>query len=63
MRRKLGLTQGSRVDFIETDDGVLIVPVIPFVKLIGVDRNRKKIVRKMIREIHEERRREAVERG
>ena len=27
IRRKLGLGKGSLVDFVETDEGVLIVPV------------------------------------
>lgn len=61
VRRKLGLNKGSRVDFVQTDGGVLIVPVIPFDRLHGVDRDKKKLVYKMIRELHEEHRREAID--
>lgn len=61
VRRKLGLVKGAQVDFVTTDEGVLIVPVIPFEKLYGIDRDKKKMVYKMIRELHEERRREALE--
>jgi AbrB family looped-hinge helix DNA binding protein len=61
VRRRLGLAKGSQVEFVETDEGVRIVPVIPFEKLMGVDRERKKLVYEMIREIQEERAREAVE--
>ncbi|MGI0081362.1 MAG: AbrB/MazE/SpoVT family DNA-binding domain-containing protein [Nitrososphaerales archaeon] len=61
VRRKLKLTKGSQVDFIETDDGVLIVPIIPFEKLKGIDRDKKKLVYEMIHELQEERQREALE--
>ncbi len=42
VRRKLGLTKWSRVDFAETDDGVLILPVISFEELKGIDRDKEK---------------------
>ena len=61
IRRKLGLGKGSQIDFVETDEGILIVPVIPFEELRGADRNRKKIVYQMIREIQRERALEAIE--
>lgn len=61
VRRRLGLTVGSEVDFVETDRGVLIVPIVPFMKLQGVDRKRKKVVYEMIRELQAERAREALE--
>ena len=59
--RKLGLGKGSQIDFVETDEGILIVPVFPFEELRGADRNRKKIVYQMIREIQRERALEAIE--
>ena len=39
----------------------MIVPVVPIQALFGADKSRKKLVRNMVREIHEERRREASE--
>ena len=61
VRRKLGLTKGSQVEFVQTDEGVLIVPVVPFEELRGIDRDRKSLVHEMIHEIQEERRREVNE--
>lgn len=49
------------MEFIDTQEGIVIVPVIPIQVLFGADKSRKKVVRDMIREIHEERRREASE--
>jgi hypothetical protein len=39
--------------------GVLMVPIVPFESLRGIDRHRKKLIFQMIREIQEERAREA----
>ena len=61
VRRKLGLGKGAQVDFVTTDEGVLIVPIIPFEKLYGVDKDKKRVIYKMIRELREEHRREALE--
>jgi AbrB family looped-hinge helix DNA binding protein len=61
IRRKYGLKKGSRVKFIETDEGILLVPIIPLEDLFGVDRDAKETVYRMVRELQEERRREASE--
>ncbi len=61
VRRKLGLAKGSQVEFVETDEGILIVPVVPLEALKGVDRAKTTLVREMIHEIQEERSRDAIE--
>jgi AbrB family looped-hinge helix DNA binding protein len=61
IRRKYGLKKGSRVKFIETDEGILLVPIIPLEDLFGVDKDAKETVYRMVRELQEERRREASE--
>jgi AbrB family looped-hinge helix DNA binding protein len=61
VRRKLGLTKGSQVEFVETDDGIVIVPVLTLEALKGIDRDKKKLVHEMIHEIQEERELEAIE--
>jgi AbrB family looped-hinge helix DNA binding protein len=61
IRNKYGLRRGAKVEFIDTQEGIVIVPVVPIEDLFGADKSRKKLVRDMIHEIHEERRREASE--
>jgi hypothetical protein len=53
--------EGGKVEFMNTEEGILIVPVVPMENLFGVDRSRKELVTQMVREIHEERRLEASE--
>ncbi|MBO3800112.1 MAG: hypothetical protein FGF52_03565 [Candidatus Brockarchaeota archaeon] len=50
------MKKGSRVKFIETDGGVLLVPVIPLEDLFGADKDSKEIVYQMMKELREERR-------
>jgi AbrB family looped-hinge helix DNA binding protein len=61
IRSKYGLRKGAKVEFIDTQEGIVIVPVVPIEALYGADKSRKKLVRDMILEIGQERRREASE--
>jgi AbrB family looped-hinge helix DNA binding protein len=61
IRKKYGLKKGSVVEFIETDEGILLIPVVPFEELFGIDKARKEEIYQIIRELQEERRREASE--
>ena len=63
IRKKYKLRKGSRVEFVETDEGVLLVPAIPLEDLFGADKAIKETVYQMIKELQEERRREASEEG
>ena len=61
IREKYRLGKGSRVEFVETDEGVLLVPVIPLEDLFGADKTATETVHQMVRELQEERRKEASE--
>jgi hypothetical protein len=57
----MALQKGDKVESVRTEEGIPLVPVVPFRELFGVDRDRKDVVRRMVREIQSERRREASE--
>ena len=59
IRRKHHMKKGSKVRFIETEQGALIVPVLTMEDLRGVDKDRKEVVYKMIKELQAERKEEA----
>jgi len=59
IRRKYKLKKGSRVKFVETEEGILLVPIVPLEELFGIDKDAKEMVFEMIRELQEERKREA----
>jgi AbrB family looped-hinge helix DNA binding protein len=61
IRKKHRLEKGAKVEFMDTKEGIIMVPVVPIEDLFGVDASRKKLIREMIREIHDDRRREASE--
>ncbi|MEM0314241.1 MAG: AbrB/MazE/SpoVT family DNA-binding domain-containing protein [Candidatus Bathyarchaeia archaeon] len=60
VRRRYNLRKGSRVEFVETDEGILIVPVVPLEELYGVDGKIREKVYGIVKELHEERRKEAA---
>jgi AbrB family looped-hinge helix DNA binding protein len=61
IRRKYKLKKGSRVKFVETEEGILLVPIVPLEELFGIDKDAKEMVFEMVRELQEERKREASE--
>lgn len=61
IRKKYNLRKGSRVEFVETDEGILLVPTVPLENLFGADKAIKETVYGMIKELQEERRKEASE--
>ncbi|MBC7126614.1 MAG: AbrB/MazE/SpoVT family DNA-binding domain-containing protein [Candidatus Methanosuratus sp.] len=63
IRKKYGLRKGSRVEFIETDGGVMLIPIAPLESLFGADAKSRDEVLEMVRELHKERRREASGEG
>lgn len=60
IRKKHNLKKGSKVKFIDTERGTLIVPVLSLADLRGVDREKKPVVHRMIKELQDERRKEAL---
>jgi len=61
IRKKYNLRKGSRVEFVETDEGILLVPTVPLENLFGADKAIKETVYGIIKELQEERRKEASE--
>ena len=57
--RKYGIGKSTKLEVIDTGKGILLVPIVPFEKLFGIDS--KELSREIIEEIHAERRREAEE--
>jgi bifunctional DNA-binding transcriptional regulator/antitoxin component of YhaV-PrlF toxin-antitoxin module len=57
--QKYGLEQGSKIEFVETEEGLLLVPVRTLKELRGVFKGHEKIIRKGIRELEREHREEA----
>ncbi len=59
IRRKYGLRAGSKVVFVETDSGLLMIPVPPIMDLFGAERANGEKLMQAIRELEEEHRSES----
>jgi AbrB family looped-hinge helix DNA binding protein len=59
IRRKYSLRQGSKVEFVETEDGIFVVPVKTLKELRGAAGKRSKLLIEAARELEQEHREEA----
>ncbi len=64
VRARLGIREGSKVEFVETEEGVLLVPLKTLKELRGVFKAHDREMRQAIRELEREHRGKCVtERG
>ena len=59
IRSRLGIKEGSKVEFVETEEGVLLVPLKTLRELRGAFKGHEKAMREAIRELEREHREEA----
>ncbi|MGC9104747.1 MAG: AbrB/MazE/SpoVT family DNA-binding domain-containing protein [Candidatus Methanodesulfokora sp.] len=59
--RKYGIKEGIRVKFIETEAGILMIPIPKLEDLHGIDRQHASVIIEGIRELEAEHRKEARE--
>ena len=61
IRKKYSIREGTKIVFVENEDGKLeIIPVPPLSELFGVDRKNKNVLVQAVRELEKEHRREAT---
>jgi len=60
-RRKYGIKEGMKVEFIELEDAVLMIPLRSLKELKGADKMHEEVLREAIRELNAEHRKEAGE--
>lgn len=61
IRKKYGIKEGGKVVFLETDHGLVLLPVPTLKELFGSGRAHKDDLIRAVKELEEEHRRETVE--
>jgi len=61
IRRKYGIKNGDKVQFVEIDGAVMMIPVKSLSEMYGLDKQHAKALIEGIRELNRERRKEARE--
>jgi AbrB family looped-hinge helix DNA binding protein len=61
IRRKYGIRNGDKVQFVEVDGAVMMIPVRTLGQMYGLDKQHAKVLIRGIRELNRERRKEARE--
>ena len=61
VRKRYSIREGTKIVFVENPNGTLeLIPVPPLSELFGIDRKHRDALVASIRELHNERRREAA---
>jgi AbrB family looped-hinge helix DNA binding protein len=60
MRKKLGLQQGSKVEFLEVKEGLLLLPLKTLEELTGAGKQYRRLLLEGVRELNLEHREEAA---
>jgi len=55
LRRKYGITKGSKIKFIDGSDGIRLIPLVSLRNMFGIDRDDSDAIKSMLVEIIEER--------
>lgn len=61
IRKKYGIKEGMKVEFVELEDAVMMIPLKSLKELRGVDKEHGEAMREAIRELNAEHRKEANE--
>ena len=61
IRRKYGIREGMKVEFVELDGAVLMIPLLSLRQLRGIDKEHGEALKEAIRELNAEHRKEARE--
>ena len=61
LMRKYGIKEGMKIKFVETEAGILMIPIPRLEDLWGIDRQHSSIMLEAIKELEAERRKEARE--
>ena len=61
IRRKYGIKEGDKVQFVEIDGAVMMIPVRSLTEMHGMFKEQAKALKEGIRELNREHRREARE--
>jgi len=61
IRQKYGIKEGMKVEFVDLEDAVLIVPLRSLKELKGLDKAHEEVLKEAIRELNEEHRKEVLE--
>ena len=59
IRKKYGIKDGDKVEFVDSNGGILLIPLKSLEELRGVDLKHRKLVVQGIKELERERRRDA----
>jgi|LJSS01.1.fsa_nt_gb bifunctional DNA-binding transcriptional regulator/antitoxin component of YhaV-PrlF toxin-antitoxin module len=53
LRRKYGITKGSKIKFVDSSEGIKLIPLVSLRNMFGIDRGNATIIRRILYEMIE----------
>lgn len=53
IRRKYGITTGSRLKFVDTEEGIKLIPMITIKNMFGIDKGNEVIIKGLLDDVME----------
>ncbi len=53
LRRKYGITKGSKIKFVDNNDGIRLIPLVSLHHMFGIDRGNAAPIRKILHDMIE----------
>ncbi len=54
IRRKYGITKGSKLKIVDTDDGIKLIPMITIKNMFGVDKEKGDVIKELLQDMLED---------
>jgi AbrB family looped-hinge helix DNA binding protein len=51
LRRKYGISKGSKLKIVDTDDGIKLIPIITIKNMFGVDKEKESIIKELLEDM------------
>ncbi len=54
IRRKYGITKGSKLKFVDTDEGIMLIPIVTIKNMFGVDKEKQDKIKELLEDMVDE---------
>ncbi|GIU70923.1 MAG: hypothetical protein KatS3mg003_1626 [Candidatus Nitrosocaldaceae archaeon] len=54
IRKKYGITKGSKLKFVDTEDGIKLIPIVTIKNMFGVDKEKEDVIKELLQDMLDE---------
>jgi AbrB family looped-hinge helix DNA binding protein len=54
IRKKYGITKGSKLKIVDTEDGIKLIPIVTIKNMFGVDKEKEDVIKELLEDMLKE---------